>query len=1419
MDPSQASSNVTVEYTDPSGLFPLIQPVIESKLPLKNLHWKSPTRPVRSIESLRIGFTPAQESNERKSSSDTVHGTVPHRRHQIPGLRQTPYLKVYLLRCDDNETYKATARRNSATTSQEKHDAFEWLILHVVPDGDAADKAATPTSKWGRGSTTVLEKAKADFNGSSKSAVDRVAQLRLQKQGTKSPELAEQLEDLIDKMKNGILASFDLRVAQYEEDIKEKDSQRNLPGWNFCTFFILKEGLARGFENVGLFEDALAGYDELAVGLDAAIRDQLDGSGDQHGGALSITSKNWAEMAKKALETGAPDASDDDATLFSELQPEDFPFNAHKMSYREMILASDISIFDFRTYIFSRQLTLLLRAARAPSLAGSETAADGNPARSGKKPENLILLAEICGRATEFIGLAARTLRYDLECGLADVVHDGKTDIINNLVSVWAFSAAFQILSQTSTPTLMLPESSLHAVAQSSEAAAATTADSRADVPRRSSSLIGPPGARPGRPVTQDISDSVGLLQRRSTMEHPKPMPIPTQKTGSEQLSSGRAELLLLARRSLEEIARRRGWAENWNDLGLLFDDRYRSGASALAEISLDGDYENSQTPSKKKQSSLVGIELSGLKAALKSKEAFLFLYEDLTDRLIRHHMAANRANAVEQALAEIAILRYRRKDYESAASYFHRMAPFYGSKYWIVLEGSMLELHARCLKELKRNEDYVRMMIRLLSKFATYAQAQLSVRQKSLAGSIPSTEQEMLEGHVRDLFEASGALQKDVPASLTDFFADLRVDPAIRLYDNKDGFQIQLSLRFLLGQQIEVDNLKVRLVSANSSQNSEHWIESSAKFVVKSSSTQISIDCSTTLQGKYFIDRLEMRAGNLVFNFNGGHDTALPVGFRETEDSEEPDNQPYIYCYPPAEALQAKIVAPHLINLQAMRTLELELDSGRNDIKSGTIRVRPATAGLRLRLAETEVVDGKLEVDANHESGIIEFAQLPARSFVRLRIPYTVEEAFSTLSARAEVGYETEKGRFASSASFSVISALPISVNVQDIFKDELLFSRFTISPAMLIPLRIMNCSLPSSDIYDVQSSITGPVALDVFPKQPASLLYKIRHNEGSTSASTPRSLRLSVDFTCVDDECLDAVEKQFAASIDSSPFRQYAALLTSHIVNSFRAQLSTNDMEAIGLIREVNMLPYQTVRWDDLLGALKVPGEDVRQWLKEWHKNNPTIQLPAQPTIPTRRIIIPVDVPEIQVVHTADLQLQPKSTTDPGPSTHAAVGQMIVAELCLHHTRRWCSPATENADQPLECSYEIHANPDQWQIGGRRRGNFLARDGESTRFTVLLLPQKPGHLLLPGVEIRTFLPPAPQPPTSPPAADAGGSMAPARRSIPCEVDYRNHGETVLVLPDLKKTTVSLSAAGGNHAAGGGSWLVDSERRTEEVR
>lgn len=870
-----------VEYTDPSGLFPLVQPIFENKLPLKNLHWKSPSRPVRSIESLRIGFVPAQQDgSERKSSSDTATSAVPHRRHQIPGLRQTPYLKIFLLRCDDNDTYKATARKavrewiktNASTpqassstssgggsgsgsgggggSSQENHDAFEWLILHVEQDIDGVDKAAT-TSKWGQRSTTVLEKLKADFNGSSKTAVDRVAQLRLPKPGApqKSSELADQIEDLVEKIKNAILMSFDHRVAQYEEDIKEKDSQRSLPGWNFCTFFILKEGLARGFENVGLFEDALVGYDELSVGLDIAIHEQLEGSADQHGSALLTCSKDWNGQANKALESssssskgngGPKDEDAGDIAPVPEIDPSDFPFDSAKKPYREMILANDISIFDFRTYVFSRQLTLLLRAARAPSLV------DQDSAKNGGKPEDLMLLSEICERASEFIALAARTLRYDLEYGLAKVENAAKTDVISVLVSSWTYAAASQVLSQTWAPNLTLPES-IRVIEKSldvSTPAAAATAEIRPDVPKRTSSLITPPASRSPRPASQDIFDVLAPVHKGSGSEV-KPASSLNPKTGSEQLASGRGELFLLARRVLEDLAGRCGWKEEWNDLGLLFDGK-STGEGDMAEVSLDdGQQDRTREPTTTPLPFLCAIDLPGLKAALKSRRAFRAHYEELTDQMFRHHIAANRPYSAEMAITDIALLRYRQENYSAAASHFHQIAPFYGNRRWVILEGAILEMYVRCLKELKRSEEYARLLLRLLAKFAAHAQANLTGHQQKVLGN--SSLLSSVSPYVDDLFEASGMLQKDVAASLLDFFADLRVDPAVLHYKDKDGFQVQLYLRFLLGKQVDIDAIKVRLVGA-SGQSNELWIETSAKAVVKSSSTRVLIDSSVSI-------------------------------------------------------------------------------------------------------------------------------------------------------------------------------------------------------------------------------------------------------------------------------------------------------------------------------------------------------------------------------------------------------------------------------------------------------------------------------------------------------------------------------------------------------------------------------------------
>jgi hypothetical protein len=396
------------------------------------------------------------------------------RRHQIPGLRQTPYLKVYLLRCDDSDTYKSTARKqvrewvkehtppsqSSSTSAQENHDAYEWMIVHVVvPDTPAAsqprgsststagekEKTGT-TSRWARGTTTLLEKLRADFNISSKSAPDRVAQIRLQKERipphllpapapVTSPPIAESPQeqdrawsDVISKFKILILLSFDLRVSQYEEDIRKNEAQRSFPGWNFNTFFMLKEGLARGFESVGLVEDALLGYDELSVGLDTVIRDQAKDE-TQGGVILSHSEDLYTKVSAVAQKADGSDTQELQADLHDE-----HPISAQKKDYRGLILANNISVFDFRSYVFARQMSLLLRLGNSHS-ARSDLAAKLQPrpnadpqqrsvddsnigVRSGDQnantSEDLYSLSELCSRALNFISFAARLLRDDL---------------------------------------------------------------------------------------------------------------------------------------------------------------------------------------------------------------------------------------------------------------------------------------------------------------------------------------------------------------------------------------------------------------------------------------------------------------------------------------------------------------------------------------------------------------------------------------------------------------------------------------------------------------------------------------------------------------------------------------------------------------------------------------------------------------------------------------------------------------------------------------------------------------------------------------------------------------------------------------------------------------------------------------------
>lgn len=835
---------------------------------------------------------------------------VKERRHQIPGLRQTPYLKVLFVRCDDSDTYKAHTRRlirewikehtpsTQSTTklnAQENHDAFEWLIVHVVipntiaatqprlsgKGSDGTPVSATDKARWrGGGSPTILDKIRADFNSSSKGSIDRVAQVRIGINDVpyevlprvipaipgsyteSAQENEESWSDLMAKFKSLILASFDMRVTQYEEDIREKDAQRSLPGWNFCTFFMLKEGLARGFESVGLVEDALVGYDELAVGLDGIIRDQaLSGSEVEHSGSFLPYTKELKMLVDQARTSALKDIGDEvaesDSPSDASEEADEIPLNATRKRYRDLILSSNISIFDFRCYLFARQLSLLLRLANASSSREEllarlkeqrESSLQGVASRlpdsePGDDVENLSVLGQVCERTMSFIASIARIMREDMstsyrtfqqksddEAGSKAPMDPLTLDVVDNIVSSFTFSVAQQILAQTATKALPIPPSTL-APASSKDGLDGQEPKSSIPEPKtmmhpaRSSSLAIRSASR--EPPSPGIFPSV---RRASVPERDRSGTLSTGflKPGLEELAAHRAELYLISRGVLEKTGKERGWSVGWTELA-----QFQYGkVDEMEDVDIDGESpeNNTNNGDVKKTPSLHGIHGKLLRVALDNQDDFFRLYETLTDKALRHYTVANHVQSVQSNMADLAVLKYHIEDYGAAASYLYRMTPFYGEEGWTQIELSLLVMYAKCLKELERKEDYVRIAVQLLSRAASAEKERTERRSSTLpSGNHTFSHEELVpdEPYLNDLLQITATFKREVQVPLQNFVGLVEVDSTARYHPEKDSFALQLRLRYLLSEEITVDKVRVRIAPVIGDTSREIWLES----------------------------------------------------------------------------------------------------------------------------------------------------------------------------------------------------------------------------------------------------------------------------------------------------------------------------------------------------------------------------------------------------------------------------------------------------------------------------------------------------------------------------------------------------------------------------------------------------------------
>lgn len=861
-----------------------------------------------------------QNIGGRPGSTDTVDTqSLPskagggQRRHQIPGLRRTPYLKVLFVRCDDNDSYKNTVRNeirdwikeNTTTTvgskkstKQENHDAFEYLIVHVVlPNTVAAtqprstasksenlDKpSSTSTSRWRSGPTPLMEKLRSDFNAPGKGSVDHIAQIRIgindvpydmlprvvpavpsgYSEDERDAEAA--WGELVARLKSLILTSFDMRVSQYEEDIKEKDAQRTLPGWNFCTFFILKEGLARGFENVGLVEDALVGYDELSVGLDSVLQEQAQpGFLERNGGAMLSYTDELKEEAQKALAEVLGDDDDDDEEAVDLQSKEttkdrgdDIMISTTKKPYRDMILANNVSVFDFRCYIFSRQIAVLLRLANATAsrdelLAKLEdqeasvlrAVSPTAPTHSQNGTENMALLAEICRRTLQFIPAISQIMRRDVAAGMAQGKADQKNDnpyldeVLDNMVASFAFSVAQQILAQTSTQALPMPPSTL----VSPEESKMSIPEPKTMMhPARNSSmhlaLSSAPSSTRGPPPSPGVFPGPGMTDLDAHAS--------VLKTGLEELAARRAELYVLSRSILDRLGKKRGWSDGWDEAPIVGD----ADIMEMQEISLDDESDVPKEQPETAAPSMAGVQSHLLRIAIDSRDSFYRLYEILTDKALRHYTVANQDHAVQANMADLAVLKVHLKDYKAAASYFFCTTPFFGESGWSMLELSMLIMYSRCLSELDSKDEFVRVTLKLLTK-ACAAEAE-RLRQKSTVlfkdGKTSIPDLSSIRGIVAQLYDHVRSLATEAKVPLANFFTRLELTGPPLYREGRDSCSLTFKLWSLLPEEITIDRIYMKMTSVGGGPSKEVAFDQKKEVVLKPGRNTVTVECNVS--------------------------------------------------------------------------------------------------------------------------------------------------------------------------------------------------------------------------------------------------------------------------------------------------------------------------------------------------------------------------------------------------------------------------------------------------------------------------------------------------------------------------------------------------------------------------------------------
>lgn len=818
-------------------------------------------------------------------------------------------------------------------------------------------------------------------------------------------------------------------------------------------------------------------------------------------------------------------------------------------------------------------------------------------------------------------------------------------------------------------------------------------------------------------------------------------------KPGLVELSAYRAELVMIRRKMLELLANRRGWVAGWAMMQPAEDK------PNMAEVSLDE--KPGAEKSKTVDSSVASTLLTpALASALADEQTFQSTFETLSDTAVKLYFIATHQKSAETVMGDIAILRYQQNDFVNAAKYFEHVLPLYSGDAWSLMEAQATSILLRSLRELGRKEDFTKNAISLLAKVAQQRRTQPGFAKSSSpqANEMPDA------GYLQQLLEISADLGTDTKIPMTDFFAEIELDHHFEHFSDRDGFRYRFRFQHLLSDDLDLDEVSVRLLHIDDSQM-ELWLHAPQPVVVKPGQVDVGLESHATTFGAFYIDRIILKAKNLRFTHELAPKREKSVLIiADSDDAAKAkaaqSKRPFLLLFPASRGFEANVDLSSHTHMERTKHLEIKLISGWNEIEKLDVRLKPKSAGLRLHVADTKVEGAERRQDKSSKPGFpgsVNLGPMTSSSEAKLLVPYTVEHAATELLIQLEAYYTTPAGDFTFASSVKLPTTLPLDVDVDDLFRHDMLFSTFTVRTTDQFPLAISSAKLEDGTSFAVEAPRVDLVPAMVFDAAPLSLIYKITRKAGGTPKSSKKQtpLALTVRYRAVNGMVLSLLTRAFQDALESSEFSHLRRLLLPLLGERMRHRFTGPGLETAYLLGEASIPSFAELGWSEIIKTLPAAVQKpLSDWLMQWHEEHPHVELHqdnAKDGSEEKSITLAVEVPNLDVVFSTSMALQEPGLTGPADAEYVVkIGQPVKVALQITHTRAWSTRITNDAKadkRATEFVFDIQAEPNTWVLGGPKRKHFsvpLEDLDQAMTFPLVLVPLELGLHTLPQIDVQ---------------------------------------------------------------------------------